>query len=38
MWRVSGWAGLEYTMSKSGRPAVFTRDPDGNALEFQQFS
>ncbi len=23
-----------YTMSKSGRAALFTRDPDGNALEF----
>lgn len=27
-------AGLEYTRSKSGRKALFTRDPDGNALEF----
>ena len=26
--------GVEYTMSKSGRRAVFTRDPDGNGLEF----
>ncbi len=25
---------IAYTMSKSGRPALFTRDPDGNALEF----
>lgn len=24
----------EYTTSKSGRRAVFTRDPDANALEF----
>ncbi|KAJ7258118.1 hypothetical protein O6H91_12G040400 [Diphasiastrum complanatum] len=30
-------AGVSYTASKSGRPAVFTRDPDGNALEFAQF-
>ncbi|CAH8377207.1 unnamed protein product [Eruca vesicaria subsp. sativa] len=29
-------AGIEYTMSKSGRPALFTRDPDANALEFTQ--
>lgn len=27
-------AGIAYTMSKSGRAAVFCRDPDGNALEF----
>ena len=27
-------AGIPYTMSKSGRAAVFCRDPDGNALEF----
>eukprot|EP00898_Chlorokybus_atmophyticus_P008550 jgi/Chlat1/8697/Chrsp88S00668 len=26
--------GCKYTMSKSGRKALFTRDPDGNALEF----
>lgn len=25
--------GLEYTASRSGRPAVFVRDPDGNAFE-----
>ncbi|MEJ2396947.1 MAG: VOC family protein, partial [Gammaproteobacteria bacterium] len=25
--------GLAYTLSKSGRPAMFVRDPDGNALE-----
>ena len=25
-----------YTMSKSGRRAVFVRDPDGNALEFME--
>lgn len=25
---------IPYTMSKSGRPALFTRDPDSNALEF----
>jgi len=29
-------AGVPYTMSQSGRPAVFARDPDGNALEFSQ--
>ncbi|PWB47668.1 MAG: glyoxalase [Nitrosomonadales bacterium] len=27
-------AGIPYTMSRSGRPALFCRDPDGNALEF----
>ena len=27
-------AGIAYTMSKSGRKALFCRDPDGNALEF----
>ena len=27
-------AGVTYTKSKSGRRALFTRDPDGNALEF----
>lgn len=27
-------AGIPYSMSKSGRAAVFCRDPDGNALEF----
>jgi len=26
--------GIEYTTSKSGRRALFCRDPDGNALEF----
>ena len=25
---------IPYTMSKSGRAALFTRDPDSNALEF----
>jgi len=39
---VRGWAelaerlvaaGLPYTMSRSGRRALFVRDPDGNALE-----
>ncbi|KAF3439636.1 hypothetical protein FNV43_RR17914 [Rhamnella rubrinervis] len=29
-------AGIPYTLSKSGRPAIFTRDPDSNALEFTQ--
>lgn len=27
-------AGYSFTRSKSGRKALFTRDPDGNALEF----
>lgn len=27
-------AGLAYTLSQSGRRALFVRDPDGNALEF----
>lgn len=27
-------AGIAFTRSKSGRKAIFTRDPDGNALEF----
>lgn len=27
-------AGVKFTRSKSGRKALFTRDPDGNALEF----
>lgn len=26
--------GMTYTLSKSGRKAMFCRDPDGNALEF----
>ena len=26
-------AGITYTMSKSGRRALFCRDPDGNAIE-----
>ncbi|MDH5180049.1 MAG: VOC family protein [Gammaproteobacteria bacterium] len=26
--------GIVFTMSKSGRKALFCRDPDGNALEF----
>ncbi|XP_031487324.1 glyoxylase I 4 [Nymphaea colorata] len=29
-------AGIPYTLSRSGRPAIFARDPDGNALEFVQ--
>lgn len=29
-------AGVTYTLSKSGRKAMFCRDPDGNALEFIQ--
>jgi glyoxylase I family protein len=28
--------GLSYTVSRSGRRALFVRDPDGNALEFIQ--
>jgi glyoxylase I family protein len=27
-------AGIAYTLSSSGRRALFCRDPDGNALEF----
>ena len=27
-------AGIAYTVSQSGRSALFCRDPDGNALEF----
>lgn len=27
-------AGIAYTSSRSGREALFCRDPDGNALEF----
>ncbi len=27
-------AGIGYTLSRSGRQALFCRDPDGNALEF----
>lgn len=27
-------AGIVYTLSQSGRPALFCRDPDHNALEF----
>lgn len=29
-------AGIAYTLSKSGRAALFCRDPDGNGLEFIQ--
>lgn len=29
-------AGVKYTLSKSGRAALFCRDPDGNTLEFVQ--
>jgi len=32
-WRLEA-AGIPYTLSKSGRRALFCRDPDGNALEF----
>ena len=31
--RLSG-QGVEYNMSRSGRRALFCRDPDGNGLEF----
>lgn len=31
-------AGIGYTMSRSGRRALFCRDPDGNALEFIETS
>ena len=30
-------AGIEYTRSRSGRRALFCRDPDGNALELVEF-
>lgn len=30
------FTGIPYTLSRSGRPAIFTRDPDANALEFVQ--
>ena len=26
-------AGLDYTQSRSGRAAIFVRDPDGNTVE-----
>lgn len=29
-------AGVPYTLSRSGRRALFCRDPDGNALEFSE--
>ena len=29
---------ISYTLSKSGRQAMFCRDPDGNALEFIELS
>lgn len=29
-------AGIPFTLSQSGRSALFCRDPDGNALEFVQ--
>ena len=29
-----GEAGIAYTLSRSGRTALFCRDPDGNTLEF----
>ena len=30
-------AGIPYTLSRSGRRALFCRDPDGNALEFIEY-
>ena len=29
-------AGITYSSSRSGRPALFCRDPDGNGIEFIQ--
>ncbi len=29
-------AGVDYTLSRSGRQALFCRDPDGNGWEFMQ--
>jgi glyoxylase I family protein len=29
-------AGIAYTLSRSGRRALFCRDPDGNAVELQE--
>lgn len=31
-------AGIYYTLSRSGRRALFCRDPDGNALEFVEIT
>ncbi len=31
-------AGVGYSLSRSGRPALFCRDPDGNALEIVEQS
>ncbi|HYP68949.1 MAG TPA: VOC family protein [Thiobacillaceae bacterium] len=31
-------AGIAYTLSQSGRPALFCRDPSDNALEFVEIS
>lgn len=31
-------AGIPYSMSRSGRPALFCRDPDGNAVELVALS
>ncbi len=31
-------AGIPFTRSRSGRPALFCRDPDANALEFMEAS
>lgn len=34
--RVLDGAGIAYTLSRSGRRALFCRDPDGNAVELVQ--
>ncbi|MGD8484393.1 MAG: VOC family protein, partial [Thioalkalispiraceae bacterium] len=31
-------SGVDFTRSRSGRAALFCRDPDGNALEFIEVS
>ena len=31
-------AGIAYTDSRSGRPALFCRDPEGNAVEFIEWA
>jgi len=31
-------AGVAYTLSRSGRRALFCRDPDGNAIEFVEIA
>jgi glyoxylase I family protein len=34
--RILEQQGIHYTLSRSGRPALFCRDPDGNAVELIQ--